>query len=253
MRNILNEFQYASGLKINLGKSHLFPLGPLILNQPEYLCDFGITPSFGPIKFLGISFNHNGDKLFRLNYLQKLSRLKSILHVWSMRDLTPIGKNIIVKSFALSQFVFLFQVLPDPPDYFIKDVQGCIFDFIWSCNPDKVRRNTMYNSIENGGLKITHVRSFISALKIIWVKRYRDEDDRIWKLFFDYYLRRYRGQFLFDCNFSSQDVIGIKNVFIRNVCCAWGTMNFHHPHDNFDSQILWNNSYININKTIVFL
>ncbi|KAJ8035115.1 hypothetical protein HOLleu_22234 [Holothuria leucospilota] len=105
----------------------------------------------------------------------KLSRLKNILNAWSIRDLTPIGKNVIVKSFALSQLVFLFQVLPDPPDYFIHDIQGCIFYFIWSGNPDKVKRNTMYNSFENGGLKVTHVRSFISALKITWVKRYRDD------------------------------------------------------------------------------
>ncbi|KAJ8051057.1 LINE-1 reverse transcriptase-like [Holothuria leucospilota] len=155
MLTILNEFRYASGLKINLGKSHLFPWGPLFLNRPEHLCDFVIIPSFGPMKFLGISFNHNGDDLFRLNYLQKLSRLKSILHVWSMRDLTPIGKYHCKIICAIATFFFLFQVLPDPPDYFIiKDVQGCIFDFIWSGDPDKVRRNTMYNSIENGGYKV---------------------------------------------------------------------------------------------------
>lgn len=105
------------------------------------------------------NFNHNGNDLFRLNYLQTLSRLKNSLNLWSVRDLTPYGKNIIVKSFALSQPVFLYQVLPDPPDYFISEVQTCIFDFIWSRKSDKIKRNTMYNFIENGGLKVTHVKS----------------------------------------------------------------------------------------------
>lgn len=166
--------------------------------------------------------------------------------------MTPIGKNVIVKSFALSQLVFLFQVLPDPPDYFIQDIQGCIFDFIWSGNPDKVKRNTIYNSFENGGLKVTQVRSFISALKITWVKRYRDDCNGIWKLFFDHYLGNYGGKFLFDCNFTSGDLSCIKNIFIRNVCNAWGAMNFHCPQDNFGTQILWNNSHIKVNKAIIF-
>lgn len=86
--------------------------------------------SFGPILVLGIRFTHNANDLFGLNYLQKLSRLKSQLRLWCTRESNPIGCNITVKTFATSQLVYLFQVLPNPPKEFIKEVRGVIFYFI---------------------------------------------------------------------------------------------------------------------------
>ena len=134
---------------------------------------------------LGIIFTHNRDELFHLNYLPKLSRLKSTLHLWSMRDLTPIGRNVIVKTSALSQLVFLFLVLPNPPDSFIKEVETAIFNFLWSGNPDKIKRLSIINTIDEGGLKFIHVKSFMNSLKSTWIGRYCDDSTDPWKSFFD--------------------------------------------------------------------
>ena len=108
--NTFRIFEISSGLKINIDKSKLFPLGKsiqFILNFPHL---FGLEWTIGPVTVLGITFSNNKDQLFIFNYTPKLSRLKRLLHVWSQRDLTPIGKITIVKSIALSQLVFLFQV-----------------------------------------------------------------------------------------------------------------------------------------------
>ncbi|KAJ8043286.1 hypothetical protein HOLleu_10310 [Holothuria leucospilota] len=82
--------------------------------------EFSITVSNGPIEFLGILFTHDGNDLFRLNYLKKLSRLKNQLKIWNIRDLTPLGRNTIVKAYGISQLVYLFQVLPNPPTEFFR-------------------------------------------------------------------------------------------------------------------------------------
>lgn len=196
--SILNKFSAASGLKINFAKSYLFPLGPYTNNPPRHVKDLDLTISNGPIKLLGIFFSHNGDELFRLNYVQKLSRLKNQLKILNTRDITPIGRNIIVKSFAVSQLAYLFQVLPTPPDYFMKEIQDVIFDFIWNGKPDKVKRSTMSNNIDKGGLKVIDVKSFSQALKISWVKRYlNDYNTGYWKLFFDLSLSEFGQKLLF--------------------------------------------------------
>ncbi|KAJ8020919.1 SCO-spondin [Holothuria leucospilota] len=161
--HILNKFKVASGLNINYDKSYLFPLGSFINSMPAYFDDFHVNVCSGPIKYLGVYFTHNGNDLYRLNYLKKLSRLKSQLRVWNSRDLTPIGRNVLVKSFGISQLVFLFQVLPNPPDDFFKNVENYIFEFIWNGNPDKVKRNTMINPIEEGGLKDLNLHDYIDA------------------------------------------------------------------------------------------
>lgn len=182
--------------------------------------------------------------------MPKLSRLKSILHLWSQRDLTPIGKITLIKTFALSQLVFLFQVLPNPPLNFIKNLESTLYKFIWGGKPDKVRRNTMINPIREGGLNVTHLNSFILGLKCTWVKRYGERSDAHWVKFFDYHLKMYGGIFLFNCNFKQSDV-NTGNDFINDICHAWAVCNFKIPSCDFDQQILWNNSNIKVNNKIV--
>lgn len=145
--------------------------------------------SLGPITFWGITFTHDKERLFHLNYTPKLSRLKSNLHLWSQRDLTPIGKITLVKTLGLSQLVFLFQVLPNPPLHFVIQIEATVFDFIWSGNRDKVKRSALINDLDAGGLKAPHIHSFIRGLKCSWVRRYIDDNEALWKLFFDHYLK----------------------------------------------------------------
>ena len=182
--NVLNNLGEASGLNINLNKSNLFPLGPFVSHKPPFVNDIDLNYTLGPLDFLGISFTHNGDDLFRLNYVTKLSRLKNILNLWSTRNLTPIGRNTIVKTFGLSQLVYLFLVLPNPPNSFITELNRIIFNFIWSNNPDKVKRSSIINPVNQGGLKVIHIESFISSLKCTWISRYCDSSRRPWKNIF---------------------------------------------------------------------
>lgn len=214
---ILSDFEFAAGLKVNLKSALFFPLGPFVSHPSNYVRDFDIKISKGPVRLFGISFTHNGD-LFHLNFMPKLSRLKSLFGLWSVRDLTPMGRNIVVKTSALSQLVYLFLVLPNPTNYFIKEVESIIFYFIWSGKPDKVKRTAMINQIDQGGLKVIHVESFINSLKCTWIRRYCEESAGPYKCFFDISLHCFGESLLFQCNCSSQDVIRISNSFVREEC-----------------------------------
>ena len=196
------------------------------------------------------SFSSNREDLFSLNFPPKLSRLKQKLNVWTQRDLTPIGRNLIFKTFAVSQLVFLFQVLPNPPKWFISELNSILYDFIWRGNPDKVKRSTIINPLNLGGLKVIHMESFISGLKISWISRYLDSNSGVWKLFFDYYLEEFGKELLFCCNCKPEDIY-IRNTFISNVCKAWLGLSYKTANENYMNEILWNNSSIKINNSIV--
>ena len=109
VNSVLQNFYAVPGLRVNSHKSFLFPLGPFSTNHPNYFdaFDFRIRSY---MKYLGISFTHHEEDFFRLNYAPKLSRIKNLLNVWSSRDLTPIGKIVIIKTFAISQLVFVLTV-----------------------------------------------------------------------------------------------------------------------------------------------
>lgn len=249
--DLLKDYKTASGLKINYDKTNIFPLGPLEFNKPLFMDVFKYNWTLGPVTLLGITFDNGRDSLFHLNYTPKLSRLKGLLNLWSRRDLTPIGKITIVKSFAISQLVYLFQVLPNPPDSFIKQIERIIFNFIWSGKPDKVKRSTLIATIPNGGLNALHISSFINSLKCTWVKRYITDNTGSWKLFFDYHLKHYGKSLIFQCNYLGQDV-QINNNFIRDVCSAWAIYNYVVCKENFGNEIIWNNSNIKINNNTIF-
>lgn len=236
--DIFEELHTSSGLRVNFEKSNIFPLGPLLNSKPNFLHNYGFSWTVSPVTALGITFDHCKDNLFRLNYPPKLSRLKNVLNLWSQRDLSPIGKITLVKSFGLSQLVYLFQILPNPPQNFVKELESYIFNFIWSGKPDKVKRRTLIAPISEGGLKATHVSSFINSLKCSWANRYLNDTKGSWKDFFDFYLKSNGKSFLFHCNFEAKD-IKTDNVFINDVCAAWAQFNFKQPLDPYNNRLQW--------------
>ena len=174
---VLNDFRTYSGLKVNLDKSDVLPLGMYRDNPPD-ISDLHMEYTTSTVRLLGVSFDYNLTNMVELNYVPKLEKLKEILRVWSMRDLSPIGKITIVKSLGISQLVFLFSVLPKPPNNFIKELNSVIYNFIWSGKPDKISRNTIIGDYEKGGLKMIHISSIITGLNVAWVKRLLDTNNK---------------------------------------------------------------------------
>lgn len=109
----------------------------------------------------------------------------------------------------------------------------------------------MINTIGNGGLKVTHIISFINSLKCTWIRRYTNDINGTWKMFFDIYLKPFGKQFIFHCNCAKNDVNSIRNSFIRQIVYAWCDISFSTPTENFGNQVIWNNSHIRIDNKIV--
>ena len=79
-----------------------------------------------------------------------------------------IGKIQVIKSLTVSKFVHLVTTLPIPNDYFLKELEAVFFSFFGGGKGDKIARKTIVNDIEDGGLKMTDIRSFAKALKKVW-------------------------------------------------------------------------------------
>ena len=159
----------------------------------------------------------------------------------------------IIKTLALSQLVYLFQVLPNPPDSFIKDINSIFFNFIWNNKVDKIKREVLCMPYSTGGINMIDINYFIKGLKCAWVHRYIQGHFGQWKLFFDYYLKPYGCKFLFKCNISKTDLTGgIANLFIDQVCSAWAECSFCNPVDNPSNENIWNNTFVKINGRTVF-
>ena len=69
--------------------------------------------------------------------------------MWLKRDLSLIGRNIILKSLAISKLVFLFSVLPNPQDYFFSRLKKIITKFLCYNKPAKIQYSVLVNGVES--------------------------------------------------------------------------------------------------------
>ena len=46
--------------------------------------------------------------------------------------------------------------------------------FIWDGKPDKIKRSTLIQNYEKGGIKMINIENFIMSLKVTWIKKILD-------------------------------------------------------------------------------
>ena len=63
------------------------------------------------VKVLGIHFGHNKNELENLNIDSRINKIKCILNVWKQRNLSLKGRILIVKTFGVSQMLYVASVL----------------------------------------------------------------------------------------------------------------------------------------------
>ena len=106
------------------------------LRDRNYIWDPGTS-----FKIVGIHFSTDIKTIPHLNYKDKLSEMKRILHKWKKRQTSPFGKVIIIKTLVISKITHLLLNLPDPDETFLKQLDKELFGFLWGDKPSKIKKN----------------------------------------------------------------------------------------------------------------
>ena len=99
---------------------------------------------------------------------------------------------------------------------------------IWDNKPEKIKRNTLIQNYEAGGIKMMDIRKFIQSLKITWIKRLLDPNNN--SLLKKMYLNRLNNfgmDLYFECDFHEKDIqVNFKdNAFLTDSLIAWSKLN----------------------------
>ena len=176
------------------------------------------------------------------------------LKLWKMRNLSIIGKNLIIKSLGVSSLLYAASMLPVSEE-FCKRVQTAIFDFIWDSKPPKVRNQTMITEIRDGGLKILDFQSQMKALKLTWVKRLYNNNSAKWKLLFQSYIPFINITDLFHTRCSNFPENLQIPTFYKEIISAWNEVRklcLPNTTSDIQKESLWFNDFIKINQKSVF-
>ena len=220
---ILKDFALVSGLHCNVLKSKAIWIGNKKYSNEKICPEIDINWSMSNFRLLGVYFSLNLEDMVELNYSMKLKEVKKLLGWWSRRNLSLIGKITLIKSLLLPKFIHLFAALPNPPPHIEKELNTLFFQFIWGSKTERVKRDTLIASFEEGGLNMIHLHSFVCYIKLSWIRRLLINKDGLWqKLVSEHILGKFGGMLLLSLGKTKLKVISklIKNNFWRDVIYA---------------------------------
>ena len=180
--DLFKKFGEFSGLKLNIGKTEIVLLGQLYLTTnslPKRLKNITIQTKL--FKTLGIWFSINSNINIELNFTERLKTIEKSLFIWSARDLSWTRKITIIKSLIIPKFLHLFSSVYTPAKI-LDNIDKLLFNFLWRNKPPRVKRSTIINDIQNGGLKMPDIYTVHATQKLAWMKRLLDNSTKKWKV-----------------------------------------------------------------------
>ena len=249
----LETFGNIAGLKLNHGKSNNIWLGSKRNSQIEWLPHLDMCWNPQKFKLLGLWFTPNLQKMEDLNTVDKFYETKILFKQWLKRSNTPVGRVVVLKSLILSKLIYLWIMLPNPPDQLIKNLQKRCFEFVWDEKRDKIKRKIAVRHIKEGGINIPDINLYIQALKLSWLRRLTSNPSAKW----NYILRAKHPEIKNLESYGSKYLQGkIQNPFWRDVLTALDILNvktdLNTAEDLLAEPLFWNEKFKIGGKTLYF-
>ena len=173
----LKLYEVISGLRVNTEKTKVIKIGGW-RDSRTILCQNMNLEWSQKFTSLGILYDiNNFSRITDQNIDGKIKEIQKLIFIWNGRYLTPYGKIIIIKSLLISKITHVLLSLPSPSPFTINKLEKIFQEFIWGQKNPKFRKEVMENALNLGGLKMTNLRTFDSALKLSWLKRMINQNE----------------------------------------------------------------------------
>ena len=219
---------------------------------------YGIKWPTEPIRYLGIYIGHDNQACHKLNFDRKVQHIENVLKQYKQRKLTLFGKVCAIKSRALASFMYTATCLP-VPEKTVKEINQKIFRFLWG-KRDRIKRKSIINKLEHGGLNMVDVSSQINAIQATWVHRITTaSDDHIWSYLPKRYLSKFGDNFaILNTTVTEKAKLAILNLipeFYRHIIISFNKAKGVNSDDFYHSlkeQMIWGNNFITYKKKCLY-
>ena len=112
----------------------------------------------------------------------------------------------------------------------------------------------MIQTTKSSGLNMPEMGLMCKALKIMWVKRLSNEQQRQWKIIPLYYLEKVGARLIFECKYDVKLLNTELPPVYNDILLAWSELKQATPKtsEEVSREILWNNRFIAINNRSVW-
>ena len=164
----------------------------------------------------------------------------------------------IIKSLAIAKMTYVSLCLTIP-EKVIKEIDMRIFRFLWG-KRDRIKRESIINEIEKGGLKMIDIRVHFNAIKAAWVPRIVNAPhDHMWSLLPKQYFSTFGNNYaIVKSTFTSLKMFPLlKRIpqFYQDVVLSYNASKVIH-HEDFKNAIrnqpIWGNKFIMFRSEALF-
>ena len=138
------------------------------------------------IKVNGVLFFQDPKVREEKNVDKVIAAMTRHLMQWSRRHLTLLGKILILKTFAISQVVFLMQSMM-LEDKSLKRINQLLFKFLWNKNfnaakaPDRIKREVVLTPCKYGGFGMLDIFKMNESFNIRALGRMSNSEHPVFK------------------------------------------------------------------------
>ncbi|CAL1388326.1 unnamed protein product [Linum trigynum] len=175
-------FQCITGLRVNLSKTRIFPVGdvPNISRLSQVLgCDW----EFLPTTYLGLPL---GAPVFSSAIWNPvISKLRNRLESWKGSFLSLGGRVVLINAVLSSQSTYSCSLFPAPKGV-VNAMEKIQRDFLWSGSMDKEKIHLISWDVckipkQKGGLGIRDLETHNHSLLLKWLWRFSSERESWWR------------------------------------------------------------------------
>ena len=245
----VNDFTDISGLRLNTKKTKAIWLGKWSANKSTPL---NVKWLRCPVKVLGVYISYDEKKNDEHNFMLKLRKLQTKLDMWKARDSTLFGSVMFIKSLGLAQLIYSIFNLNEP-DEIIPNVKKRLFNFIWKNKRDKIKRESLYQDLTAGGIRMVNFDVIIKALRLAWIPRLLSTETLNWKTIPDRLFKKCGGlNLLLRCNYDPKRLPQMP-TFYKDILTFFNDLKGLYSGDGFQELILFNNKDILIDGNLFIM
>ena len=248
----LDKFQQISGLKVNYDKTEILRIGSLKNSDAKLYTQKSFKWTNNPAALLGVEVGSDLTKVTTNTFQKLIRRIENVIKLWSSRQITLLGRIVIIKTLLVSQFIYRFAVLPSPIPDQMKQIDRILNDYMWNNKKHFINKNVMINSLDEGGLDMVDIYSKNISIKCKWIKKLIDPNASFLKSMACYFIPD-ADRLFWSGNLKVSDGLKLlkhNSVLWKSIIQAWCIYNFSVPNsfEQIAHQQLWYNSFILIDK-----
>ena len=196
--------------------------------------------SSGPVRIWGVVYHNDEKAMVKENFESLVTKIDNTLSIWDTRDLSLIGRVLVVNSLIISQLVYKMLMMFTIQNEYFDRVQESIKTFLWQGKRPKIAYTKLIQDYSNGGLKLVDIACKNKAMKVSWDERIVRNDflQNIVK-----HVYTLQEENIWQYNISVKDIRNwnlAKDIWYE-IIYSWAEINYRYPENGAEmlAQGLW--------------